>query len=81
MARAANESRTRRSVIRFKRLATTHDSTPEEIIDAIAAALEEEVKSAPEQWYWISRRHPEWEGEHVVSGRETERRPRRTAET
>ena len=70
-----------RSVISFRRLATTPSSTAEEIIDAIAAALEVEVRRSPEQWYWIHRRLPEWDGEHVVSGRDEERGTRRTATT
>jgi lauroyl/myristoyl acyltransferase len=42
----------------FKRLSTDGIRDPRELTRRIGLALEHEVRSRPEQWLWIFRRHP-----------------------
>jgi len=46
--------------IRFRRLREAESSCPQETIEAIGRALEEQVRASPEQWFWIYRRSSSW---------------------
>jgi KDO2-lipid IV(A) lauroyltransferase len=48
--------------VTFRRLPTEGVTEPAELAGVVGAALEEEIRARPEQWYWISRRQPGWEG-------------------
>jgi KDO2-lipid IV(A) lauroyltransferase len=48
------------TAIRFRRLREAESSCPQTTIEAIGRALEEQVRSSPEQWFWIYRRSSSW---------------------
>jgi KDO2-lipid IV(A) lauroyltransferase len=52
--------------VTFRRLATEGVTEPAELAGVVGAALAEEIRARPEQWYWISRRQPGWEGVATV---------------
>jgi KDO2-lipid IV(A) lauroyltransferase len=48
------------TTIRYRRLPEAESSSPQKTIEAIGRALEEQVRSGPEQWFWIYRRSSSW---------------------
>jgi KDO2-lipid IV(A) lauroyltransferase len=57
------------TVIRYRELPTAGIDSAVEMAKVIAAGLDEELRSRPEQWLWIARRQPEWKGEYTLSDR------------
>ena len=52
---------------------------PREMLRMIGGALDDVVRANPEQWFWIHRRQPDWEGVSIVQGEaKVERRMRRS---
>jgi lauroyl/myristoyl acyltransferase len=52
--------------IRFSQLRTDEVREPEKLSRIVAAAIEAEVRTVPEQWLWIYRGQPDWSGEAVA---------------
>ena len=55
------------NVARFSRLTTAENGQAERVALDVGAALENAIRERPEQWYWIYRRQPGWDGAPVVS--------------
>jgi len=53
------------TVVRYRELNTTGISSAVEMAKTIAAALDQELRPRPEQWFWIYRRQTEWTGEYT----------------
>jgi KDO2-lipid IV(A) lauroyltransferase len=57
------------TVIRYTELPTAGVESAVEMAKVIATGLEEELRTRPEQWLWIARRQPEWNGEYTITDR------------
>ncbi|MDX1388365.1 MAG: hypothetical protein R3344_04200 [Acidobacteriota bacterium] len=51
----------------FRRLETSPGDGAEKIALLVGEALESAVRARPDQWYWIYRRQPGWDGTPVIS--------------
>jgi KDO2-lipid IV(A) lauroyltransferase len=56
-------------VVRFRELSVAGIESAVEMAKVIAAGLDEELRSRPEQWLWIARRQPQWNGEYTLTDR------------
>lgn len=55
-----------KNLVTYRRLRTDGVTNPVEIARIVAEGLDQAIRPWPEQWYWIVRRQPRWEGETVV---------------
>jgi KDO2-lipid IV(A) lauroyltransferase len=57
------------TVARYRQLPTEGVTSAVEMAKIIASALDHELGSRPEQWFWIYRRQAEWTGEYTLTDR------------
>lgn len=55
------------TVVRYQELETAGISSAVEMAKMIASALNRELQTRPEQWFWIYRRQTAWNGEYTVT--------------
>lgn len=55
------------TVVRYRELPTEGVTSAVEMAKIIAAALDHELRTRPEQWFWIYRRQTEWNGEFTLT--------------
>ena len=55
------------TAVKYRRLDTAGISSAVEMAKLIASALDQELRSRPEQWFWIYRRQTEWNGEYTLT--------------
>jgi KDO2-lipid IV(A) lauroyltransferase len=55
------------TVVRYQELETSGISSAVEMAKTIASALDRELHTRPEQWFWIYRRQTAWNGEYTLT--------------
>ncbi len=55
------------TAVQYQELDTAGISSAVEMAKIIASALDRELRTRPEQWFWIYRRQTEWEGEYTLT--------------
>ena len=55
------------TVVRYRELDTAGITSAEEMAKKIASAMDQELRTRPEQWFWIYRRQTAWTGEYTVT--------------
>lgn len=55
------------TVVRYRELETAGISSAVEMAKTIAIALDRELHTRPEQWFWIYRRQTAWNGEYTLT--------------
>ena len=75
----ANRLEDGRTQVTLQEVQTEGVTEPREMLRIIGGALDDVVRANPEQWFWIHRRQPDWEGVSIVQGEaKVERRLRRS---
>jgi len=55
------------TVVRYRELPTEGINSAVEMAKVIAAALDQELRTRPEQWFWIYRQPTKWHGKFTVT--------------